>query len=273
MTFFSWRVSFLSSLDEEMKKWLTAADIRREIVTGLTEWFEQTDTLEAAAAAAEDAESEIRMVTDEDDTDDSDSDSDSDSDYNSVDAERDAQEDNDNDDDDDDGKPTPKTQTTIPPSYEWSHFFRGYIDKKWVEDQEKFHRDSGHDKQKFTGTQWATKLIRFQWQAAHEVWIQRCKELHDTEDGILTAREMQELQAKTRAMYSSAHLLNIHDRQIFNKPIDERLDSRLSDLKAWVQQLYPVVQKGIQDAHEQVRDGFQDIRNFLIRIAPQPGIQ
>ena len=126
------------------------------------------------------------MVTDEDDTDDSDSDSDND--YNSVDAELDAQEDDDNDDDDDDGKPTPKTHTKIPPSYKWSHFFRGYIDKKWVEDQEKFHRDLGHDKQKSTGEQWATKLIRFQWQAAHEVWIQRCKELHDTEDGILTAR-------------------------------------------------------------------------------------
>jgi hypothetical protein len=28
-----WRDSFLSSVDEEMKKWLTAADIRREIVT------------------------------------------------------------------------------------------------------------------------------------------------------------------------------------------------------------------------------------------------
>jgi hypothetical protein len=60
-----WRYSFLSSLDEEMKKWLTAADIRREIVPGLQAWFEQTDnTLEAAAA--ED--------TDEDDPDDEDSD-------------------------------------------------------------------------------------------------------------------------------------------------------------------------------------------------------
>ncbi len=254
-----------------MKKWLTAADIRREIITGLTEWFQQTDNV-LEATEVEDDEAATRMVTNKDDADDTeDSDSDSDSDYNSVDAERDEQEDDDDDDDDDDdGKPKPKPK--VPPSYEWSHFFRGYIDKKWVEGQEKFHRDLGHDKQKFTGKQWATKLISFQWQAAHEVWIQRCKELHDTEDGILTAREMQELHAKTRAMYSSAHLLNIHDRQIFDKPLDERLDSRLSDLKAWVQQLYPVVQKGIQDANRQIRLGVQDIRNFL-RIAPPPGIQ
>jgi hypothetical protein len=32
----AWRASFLCSLDEEMKKWLTAADIRQDIITGLT---------------------------------------------------------------------------------------------------------------------------------------------------------------------------------------------------------------------------------------------
>jgi hypothetical protein len=114
-------------------------------------------------------------------------------------------------DDDDEGKPHPKPK--VLPSSDWYHFFRGYIDTSWVDSQEKFHRDSGHDRQKFTGKQWAFKLIRFQWQAAHEVWIQRCKELYDKEDGILKARETQ----KTRAMYGSAHLLNIQDRQIFDK--------------------------------------------------------
>jgi hypothetical protein len=119
---------------------------------------------------------------------------------------------------------------------------------------------SGHDTQKFTGKQCASKLIKFQWQATHEVWIQRCKELHDKEDGILTARETQELQAKTRAMYSSAHLLN--------KPIEERLEAQLRDLKAWVQQIYPAVQRCIQDTHIQMREGVHDIQNFFFRTAP-----
>jgi hypothetical protein len=97
--------------------------------------YQQTDNMLEATAAAEDTdEVAIRMGKDEDDLDDEDSDTDSD--YNSIDAERDAQE-----DDDDEGKPYP--------SYDWSHFFRGYIDTSWVDSQEKFHRDSGHDRQKF----------------------------------------------------------------------------------------------------------------------------
>jgi hypothetical protein len=131
-----------------MKKWLTTADIRRYIiVTGLQVWFEQpVNTLEVAA----------EEDTDEDDYDDEDSD------YNSIDAERNAQE-----DDDDEGQPHPKPK--VPPSYEWSHFSRRYIDTSWADSQEKFHRDSAHNRQKFTGKQWASKLIKFQWQAAHDV--------------------------------------------------------------------------------------------------------
>jgi hypothetical protein len=95
------------------------------------------------------------MVTDEDGPDDSDNHSD----YNSIDAERDAHE-----DDDDEGKPHPNPK--VLPSYDWSHFFRDYIDTSWVDIQEKFHRDSGQDKQKYTGKQWVSKLVRFQLKAA-----------------------------------------------------------------------------------------------------------
>jgi hypothetical protein len=122
-----WRDSFLSSLDEEMKKWLTVADIRREILTGLQAWFEQTDNTLEAAAAAED--------TNEDDPDGEDSDNDSD--YNIIDTERDAQE-----DDDDEGQLHPKPK--VPPSYEWSHFFRGYIDTSWVESHENLRIRTRH---------------------------------------------------------------------------------------------------------------------------------
>jgi hypothetical protein len=87
--------------------WFAAADIRREIVTGTTEWFEQTDnTLDAAVVEYADAVA-IRMVTDKDGL----NDSDNDSDYNSINAEREAQE-----DDSDEGKSHPKPKVPPPMS-------------------------------------------------------------------------------------------------------------------------------------------------------------
>jgi hypothetical protein len=78
------------------------------------------------AAAAEDAdEVAIRMGKNDGYPDDSDNhDNGNDSDYNSIDAERDAQE-----DDDDEGKPHSKPK--VLPSYDWSHFFRGYIEYRY----------------------------------------------------------------------------------------------------------------------------------------------
>jgi hypothetical protein len=58
----------------------------------------------------------------------------------------------------------PRRTTTMKDShipnlkYLRSHFFRGYIDTSWVESQEKFHRDSRHDTQKFTGKQCASQV-------------------------------------------------------------------------------------------------------------------
>jgi hypothetical protein len=99
--------------------------------------------LKAATAEGAD-EAAIRMVRNEDDTDDSDSD------YNSVDAERDAQEEEEEDEDEDEDDATTTTESRSPklkyPFLRAVSFFRGYIDKKWAELQERFHRDLGHDK-------------------------------------------------------------------------------------------------------------------------------
>jgi hypothetical protein len=78
----------------------------------------------------------------------------------------------------------------------WSPYFWGYIDRSWVDSQERYHWELGLFKPQYTGNQWASKLIRFQWQAAHEAWLQRRKELHAEEEGIQMALEMQEPQTK-----------------------------------------------------------------------------
>jgi hypothetical protein len=96
-------------------------------------------------------------------------------------------------------------------------------------------------------------------------------------DGKRNARTTQ---AETRAMYDIVHLLKIHERHIFETPLDERLDSQPAAHNSVISKqgynsLYQVlvVQKGIQDARKQIREGVHDIRNFFYRVALPPGIQ
>jgi hypothetical protein len=53
---------------------------------------------------------------------------------------------------------------------------------------------------------------------------------------------------------------------MLDTPIEDHIDMRTINLRPWVKQIYPVAQKGIQDANEQIRKGVQDMRNFSIRI-------
>jgi hypothetical protein len=106
-----------------------------------SEWLNSTDTNSQATGAAADVEEETSIP-------DSDDDSFYESDYNSIDAARDAQ---DHDD-----------RWNTQGSYDWSHFFRAYIDRSWVDAQKRFRREVGHDKRHYTGTQLETKLIQFQ---------------------------------------------------------------------------------------------------------------
>jgi hypothetical protein len=267
----------VKDVNNELKKWHTAADLRLEVTKSLNDWLhepENTPTLEEAfktitnRTAPEPFQFSKAKDNIENDTEDSSDDSDNDSDYN-------PQDDAGQEDDDDSILSYDDSAATLPPPPELntSHFLRGFIPRDLTDRQEAFYRQQKMDRRYYTGHQWTTNLINFQWKATHEVWLQRCKDLHDTEESIGSAREKQEAEAKTRAMYKQAAHMNSLDRQhCFDVPIDDRLASSTRNLKAWVKQMYPIVQLAVKDALAQAKNGLQDIRNFLTRAPPAPNI-
>jgi hypothetical protein len=59
------------------------------------------------------------------------------------------------------------------------------------------------------------------------------------------------------------------DRRIFHIPLEERLRSRTSDLKAWNKTMLPIIRLSISEARNQIITGHQDIHTFLpIKAAP-----
>jgi hypothetical protein len=85
-------------------------------------------------------------------------------------------------DDDNEGKQKPKPK--VPPLLRVVSLFSRRIDTRWVDLEDTTNKN----------TRASNGYLSLS--GSHEVWIQRCKELHDKEGGILPAREMQELQPK-----------------------------------------------------------------------------
>jgi hypothetical protein len=46
-------------------------------------------------------------------------------------------------------------------------------------------------------------------------------------------------------------------------PLEERLQSRTSDLVAWTKTMLPIIRLSISEAQKQLRDGHQDIRTYF----------
>jgi hypothetical protein len=53
-----------------------------------------------------------------------------------------------------------------------------------------------------------------------------------------------------------------HDRRVLDVPLQERLQSRTTELVAWATML-PVINRSVRDARAQLQTGHHDIRNYF----------
>jgi hypothetical protein len=53
-----------------------------------------------------------------------------------------------------------------------------------------------------------------------------------------------------------------HDRRVLDVPLEERLQSRTSELLAWAKTMLPIINRGIRDARVQLQTGHQDLRSY-----------
>jgi hypothetical protein len=63
--------------------------------------------------------------------------------------------------------------------------------------------------------------------------------------------------------HTHAPLMLAHDRRVLDVPLEERLQSRTSELLAWAKTMLPVINRSVRDARTQLQTGHQDIRSYF----------
>jgi hypothetical protein len=93
---------------------------------------------------------------------------------------------------------------------------------------------------------------------------ERCAVVHapgeDSPDHS-SARSRQTAQQRVEMAYAHAPHMLAHDRRVLDVPLQERLQSRTTELVAWARTMLPVINRSVRDA-SQLQTGHHDIRNY-----------
>ena len=110
------------------------------------------------------------------------------------------------------------------------------------------------------GTRRGSAIILCVWEIVHEIWMCRCKGLHDQDVRGHTQSEINDARARAWAMYSYEQELLPDDQLLFNQPKKERLlKGNTANLVNWVNSNWDVVQRMVSDAQTALKRNAQDI--------------
>jgi hypothetical protein len=117
----------------------------------------------------------------------------------------------------------------------WQHIFYGRMSTKFELAQEQHYRWLKALESTHNGRQWARLLIQQIWRTMLAMWNNRNKAKHNNNDSDNHNTARANLINRARICYDNAHWLSATDRNLlFNKPLEDRIQSEMQNLQAWV---------------------------------------
>jgi hypothetical protein len=163
----------------------------------------------------------------------------------------------------------------------WYDFLMGRIDTLWEHKMDAVYqaRHKKEDenkppgakkpKNRITGKQWTTKVLKLIWDQLFSVWKDRCVRQHSSDIRRRDDYLHQEAVASTKAMYAQEDKIRVLDRAfIFRQPIEELIEKSTNQLQAWVSNIKPALAWALKDAKTFDVKSTRDIREYLTRRPP-----
>ena len=155
------------------------------------------------------------------------------------------------------------TQTT----YGWQLVCAGLLIQQWSQHQQLHQIDTNTPHSPLAGDIWNRKISSALIRQAHQIWITRCSEVHDTSPTYSKAQL--ETIAQLHRLYQNSELLPYTDRQkIFSDPIDTHIAKGCKHISLWIRRNA----KAIKKLHSKRRLGNNQrpITHFFTHTARDP---
>ena len=129
----------------------------------------------------------------------------------------------------------------------WYNFMRGRLAKQWIKIQDGYlHHTKNHCTKK-NGTTWATNLAHLLLEQWFKLWDERNAARHGRDLQQQWAKKQAQLQREVELLYEQADEAPLHlVHSIFKRPLEEQMALSASDIKAWLANWMPVVDREIR---------------------------
>jgi hypothetical protein len=142
---------------------------------------------------------------------------------------------------------------------------RGILTSDWSERQQVYLIDVNGGVRGTEADTWSSKLSTWLINQAHDLWKAKNEELHGptAPDNSQIARAALELQERVRELYEQKDDVNYQDRDLFEIPLESRLQQSVSIMRAWVESTSKTLGICIEDFATATARGNSDIRDHL----------
>ena len=143
----------------------------------------------------------------------------------------------------------------------WSNFMRGRLAKEWAKQQDAYLlRIQKHDSNK-NGRLWSTNLAAEILQQWWNVWEDRNRVRHGKDKQQQWQKKQEQLQREVELLYQKAEEIpdNLLDF-IFKRPLEEQMAMAPGDIKAWLANWLPVVEREKSKQQQQRKEARKEQR-------------
>ena len=154
--------------------------------------------------------------------------------------------------------------TLINGTIEKDHFkhytiFAGLFPLKWTTHEKDHNYKMATDPQQTQ--KWAKQFSAWMTKTGHEVWLRRNQQIHSNDNTESTVHSF--LNQKIQQLYQLQHEIGYHDRNIFQKPIDEGLALTEKQKMTWIEQTTQTMKVSMEEYHKKQTTGQRDICQFF----------
>ena len=126
--------------------------------------------------------------------------------------------------------------------YGWQLVCAGLLIQQWSQHQQVHQNNTNTHSSPLAGDIWNRKISSALIRQAHQIWITRCSEVHETSHNYTTAQL--EAIAQLQRLYQNSELLSQTDQQkIFSEPIENQIAKGCKHIELWIRRNAKTIKK------------------------------